>query len=197
MIVTDPDAGYTITAYDQLTKLSYWLIDIPPIRISSSVLHNCEVISVKIETLDQSSGGICRDCNATCECIIDVAKVCCETPTMGSCLFPYFASLTEPTATQPWWNGIAIVNTGSTAGTATLTAHQQDGATGTYTTPSIPAGSIFVRTLDSIAFEGSGLGDLPVWINVVTTFSLMDGFALMADSDTGESMGYLCRKSCN
>jgi hypothetical protein len=197
MLVTDPDQGYMITDYDVLMKLSYWKIDVPPIRIVPDVLHNCETISVRIETLDQSTGGICRDCNATCECIIDVAKVCCTSTTSGECLFPYFTSTTAPNDAQPWWNGIAIVNTGSAAGTATLTVKQVDGASGSYTTPSIPAGSMFVRTLDGIPFTGSGLGDQAVWIDAVTTFSSMDGFAIIGNTQTGESMGYLCRKSCD
>jgi hypothetical protein len=81
-IVTNPDQGYTITAADELAKLSRWWIDIPEIRIDPTVLHNGETISVKVETLDKdpSIGGICADCESTCECTIGVAKVCTYTP---------------------------------------------------------------------------------------------------------------------
>jgi hypothetical protein len=193
-IVTDVTAGYVITDLDELNKLSRWRIDIPEIRIDPTVLHNGEKISVKIETLDMDSGGICADCVVTCECIIDVALVCPSGEVGTECLFPYFTSTTAPNDAQPWWNGIAITNISSTDGTATLTVHQQDGATGTFTTETIAAGSIWVRPLEAIPFTGSGLGDLPIWIQVTTTFPQMDGFAIIADTSTGESMGYLCRK---
>jgi hypothetical protein len=193
-IVTNPDQGYLITLADETAKTSRWWVNIPEIRIDPAVLNKGEKISVKIETLDQSTGGICADCVATCECVVDVAYVCPSTTSSSSCIFPYFTSTTAPNDTQLYWNGIAITNTGSTSGTATLTVKQQDGATGTYTTPSIAAGSIWVKSLDQVPFTGSGLGNLPIWIKVTSTFGSMDGFAIIADTSTGESMGYLCRK---
>jgi hypothetical protein len=192
VIVTNPTAGYVITAADVLNKLSRWWIDIAPIRIDKNVLHNGETISVKIETLNMNTGGICADCVSTCECIIDVAVVCCSTAT-SSCLFPYFTSTTAATAEQPYWNGIAIVNTSATAGTATLTVKQKDGKSGSFTTPAIPAYSMYVAALENVAFVGTGLGGLPVYIKVVGTFTGLDGFAMIANTATGESMGYLCR----
>jgi len=195
LLVTNVTSGYTITAADETNKLSYWKIDVPPIRIDPTVLHNCEIISVKIELLDQSTGGICADCVAVCECVIDVAKVCCpSTGGTASCLYPYFSSTTEANDAQPFWNGIVVVNTSAVAGTATLTVYQQDGKVGTYTTPSIAAHSLYVQALENISFSGSGLGDKPIYINVSTTFPSMDGFAIIANTATGESMGYLCRK---
>ena len=197
-IITNVEAGYTITLADETNKLSRWRINIPWIRIDPAVLKNGEKISVKIETLDQATGGICADCVATCECIVDVALVCSDLISGSECLFPYFTSTTAPNDGQPWWNGIAITNTSAYPGTATLSVHQSDGTTttktGTYTTPTIPAGGIFVRALEAISFTGTGLGDVPAWIQVTTTFPTMDGFAIIADTSTGESMGYLCRK---
>jgi hypothetical protein len=196
LLVTDTTSGAAIQAEDQTFKRSYWKIDVPPIRIDPEVLHNCEIISVKIEMLDQTTGGICADCTCVCECVIDVAKVCC--PETGgsadSCLYPYFSSTTEATDDQPFWNGIVVTNTSSVAGTATLTVYQQDGQVGTFTTPSIAAHSLYVAALENIGFSGTGLGQLPVYIDVTTTFPSMDGFAIVANTATGESMGYLCRK---
>lgn len=193
-VTTNVDKGYTISPNDVLYKLSRWWIIIPDMRIDSTVLHNGETISVKIETLDQATGGICATCVATCECTIDVAQVCPTGATSTGCLFPYFTSTGTATSASPYWNGIAIVNTGSTAGTATLTVYQKDGKTGTFTTPTVAAGSMYVAALENIGFTGAGLGGLPVFIKVSTTFSSMDGFAMIADAATGESMGYLCRK---
>lgn len=192
-LVTNVDAGYKITSGDVLNKLSRWWIIIPNIRIDPTVLKNGETISVKIETLDQATGGICATCVATCECVIDVAKIC---PQGGSstCFFPYFTSTTDATSDNPYWNGIAIVNNGKTAGTATLSVYQQDGKTGTFTTGTIAAGSMFVAALENIGFTGTGLGGKPVYIKVTSTFGNIDGFAMIANSGSGESMGYLCRK---
>ena len=197
MIVTDPDRGYTITPEDEETKTSYWWINIPLVRVDPAVLHNCERISVKIETLDQGSGGICADCVASCACTIDIANVCCTTASSNTCTFPYFTSTGASGSGNPFWNGIAVVNTSNGAGTATLTVTQKDGKTGTFTTPSIPAGSMYVSTLANIAFTGTGLGGVPLWIKAVSTFSGIEGFAMIANTATGESMGYLCRKPNN
>jgi hypothetical protein len=194
--VTDRLAGYTITVPDEEQALNRWFVQIPLIRIDPCVLHNGEVIKVKVEFLNQNIGrGICSDCPPVCEGTITVAIVCCESS--GSCVFPYFASISAPDDSQPFWNGIAIQNTSGADGTALITAHEKDGGVGTFTTDVIPAGGMFVRTLDQIEFTGTLVGgNVPLWIEVSTGFTSMDGFAMMANTATGESMGYLCRKPC-
>lgn len=197
--VTDRTAGYVITVEDETLALNRWFVRIPLMRIDPGILHNGECIFVRVEFLNQDIGrGICSDCPPICEATIKVACVCCsEIDNTSSCFFPYFTSTTAPDDAQPYWNGIAIQNTSSIAGTATLTASEQDGVgKGTFTTPEIPAGGMYVVTLDSIAFEGTLSGG-PVFISVTTQFPTMDGFAMMANTATGESMGYLCRKNCN
>jgi len=195
MIATNPEAGYLITDDDELNKLSRWYIPIPRIHVDGTVLQNCETIQVKIEALDQNTGGICADCVAVCSCIIDVGTACCKVVTSGNkCLFPYFTSTAAATAANPFWNGIALVNTSSTAGTVTLKVYEQDGSTGTFTTPSIPAYSMFVATLENISFTGTGLGGSRLYIQATSTFGGLDGFGMIANVHTGESMGYLCRK---
>jgi hypothetical protein len=193
MIVTNPTAGYPITAADVLNKVSRWWIRIPAIRVDQTVINSGQKISVKIETLDQGSGGICADCVATCECTVDVAVVCPTTTSGNKCLFPYFTSATAATPSNTWWNAIVLTNTSAAAGTVTLQVYQIDGSTGTFTTPSIPAHSQFVATLPSINFTGTGLGGKAVYIQATSTFSGLDGYGFMAD-EYGYSMGYLCRK---
>jgi len=194
MIVTNPTAGYVITAADVLNKVSRWWIRIPAIRVDQTVLNAGQKISVKIETLDQGSGGICADCVATCACTVEVAVVCPTTTSGNKCTFPYFTSTNSPSGGNPFWNGIALINTSSTAGTVTLALYEQDGSTGTFTTPSIPAHSMFVSTLDNMSFTGTGLGGSRLYIQATSTFSGLDGFGMIANTATGESMGYLCRK---
>ena len=126
--------------------------------------------------------------------LIIVAKVCCGEN--SACFFPYFTSTTGVTPEQPYWNGIAIVNKGGSSGTATLSVFQQDGVKGTFTTPVVAPGSMFVAALENIDFTATGgtLGGLPVFIDVTSTFGQIDGFAMMSNSDNGDSMGYLCRQ---
>ena len=205
--VTDRTAGYTITLDDEIQALNRWAIDIPWIRIDPSVLNKGECIWVWVEFLNQNIGrGICSDCPPICDGMIKVACVCCsdKDPITGTCFFPYFTGTNAATEENPYWNGIAIQNTSSIAGTATLTAYEKNGTgTATFTTPEIPARGMYVDTLDRIEWDaGSTLSGGPVYINVVTTFPGVDGFAMMANSypefnGIGESMGYLCRKSCN
>jgi len=53
---------------------------------------------------------------------------------------------------------------------------------------------MYVAALENIGFTGTGLGDMPVYIKVTSTFGNIDGFAMIANSVSGESMGYLCRQ---
>jgi len=172
-------------------QLSHWWIDIPPIRIDPYVLHNGEKISVRIELLGSGIGGLCAECEVICSCVVDVAYACCETTYSDKLLFPYFTSLGD----DAYWNGIVIDNLSSADGTATLTAYEKDGSVGTFTTPVIPAHSMFVDLLENIAWSGDGLGNAPCYIIVTTDFDA-DGFAMMADETTHDSMGYLPRSGC-
>lgn len=190
-ILTDMDQGYTVTALDELDKLSHWWIDIPPIRIDRTVLHNGETISVKIELLNQASGGICAACTSVCDCTIAVAKVCCYAVSGSSKLtFPYFTSITAGN----WWNGIVILNKSSVSGTATLTAQEQDGSVGTATV-NVPAKSMFVDLLSNITWSGTDLGNSPCYITVIPDYGErddLDGFAMMGNGT--EAQGYLPRR---
>lgn len=162
---------------------SWWWMDIPPIRIDPAVLNSGELVSVRIELIEQF--GICPTC-ALCECVIPVAQVCCGAAAVAPRLFPYFTSLTA----SAWWNGIALVNTGSTANSVTLTAYVQDGTTDTVTV-SVPANGMFVDLVSNITWAGTGTGGLPLYIIAAPSTPGLDGFAMIANG--AESMGYLPR----
>lgn len=179
--LTQDTLGYLIDE-----RLCLWWLDIRPIRIDPGVLHNGETISVKIEII-ADTGGICALGNVICDCVIDVAKACCTTVTSGHLLFPYFTDYVG----SDYWNGIAIVNTSSKSGTATLTAYEQDGSVGTATV-TVDAKSMFVSLLENISWTGTDLGNSPCYISVVTDFSA-DGFAMLAN-ENHDSMGYLPRQ---
>jgi hypothetical protein len=74
VLVTDPTAGYLITEMDEILALNRWFVQTPPIRIDPAVLHNGEVIKVRVEFLNQNSG-ICSDCPPVCAGDIIVGQV--------------------------------------------------------------------------------------------------------------------------
>jgi hypothetical protein len=170
-------AGFNAVGYTE----GIWWIDIPPIRTNPNVLNDGEVISVQIELVDLP----CPTC-VLCECTIPVAQVCCTAVTSDCLLFPYFTSLTADT----WWNGIAIVNTSSTDGSADLTAYEADGSVATATVD-VAAHSMFCDVLENIAWSGTGLGGSRLYIEVETDFEA-DGFFMMGNGM--EAQGGLPRK---
>jgi len=161
-------------------------INLPPFNYNLAEVNAGDVVSVRI-TLQKSTCGIV----GTFDLCIGTFIGTCPAPVGTSTkLFPYFTSLgTDPV----WWNGIAIVNTSGTAGTATLTAYEQDGSVGTFTTPSIAAHSMYINLLSNIAWVGAGVGDSPAYISVTGQFPSLEGFGMIANPISGESMGYLAK----
>jgi hypothetical protein len=66
----------------------------------------------------------------------------CTSASSTTLRFPWLPG----TAATGWWGGYVITNFGTTAGTAVLTYRDSDGATATYTTPSVAAGAQFTST---------------------------------------------------
>jgi hypothetical protein len=118
---------------------------------------------------------------------------CNLVPLATQILFPYFTSLT----TGQYWNGIAVINTGATAGNVTLTAQERDGSVGTFSTP-LAARGMYVNTLEAIPWVGAGLGGVQCYITVTSTdipLANLDGFGMIAENGTAaDSMGYIPRK---
>ncbi len=189
---TDPTLGYLIDATDVLEKRHEWWIDIPGLRIDRNVLHNEELISVKIELLAAGTGGICADCDAVCECIIDVANVCCEKVAVSKCMyFPYV--LPGDTA---WGTGIVVTNISDVAiadMVATFTLTDKTGAEFTYTKSDFTS-KVWSAWLNDILPEFSGTPEIgSAWLKVSTNFSV-DGYEFLTDGVFGA--GTLPRLSC-
>ena len=183
VILTDPTEGYTITPLDAIDKLSHWWIDIAPIRIDPNVLHAGELISVKIELLNQESGGICADCVSVCECIVDVAIVCCLDGASYDMYFPYV--LTQDSA---WFTGIVVTNLSSSVAiadmVATFTITDGTGATFTYTKTDFET-KVWAFSLDAELSNFSGTpAPGAAWLKVETNFSV-DGWQFMTDGSFG------------
>lgn len=173
--------------------MNYVWIDMPAFNYDPSMVNAGDVVTVKVTlTLPPCTSVFTGTFNVgTFGCVV--------TPPSYTLLFPYF---TPMNGSEGFWNGIAIINKGTTSGTITFTVYEQDGDVGTYTVPTPVAGNSMYRTLLSnilsgmtVSGTGSGvLGDSPCYIVVTTTFNA-DGFGMIADPANGTSMGYLPRLS--
>jgi len=120
----------------------------------------------------------------------------CDASTGGkdlSLVFPYFTEITG----SSYWSGFSIANMGGTDGTATLTIYEADGDVFTASVDIDSHSMVTMNTSEllDIATQVSGtgeLGDSRFYMMVGTDF-WADGFAMLADPATGESMGYLPR----
>jgi hypothetical protein len=166
---------------------SFLYVNFPPFNYNQAEVSSGDVVSVRV-TLSKSTCGVVQTITipiGTFGCIIAPPVV------SNSLLFPYFSSLSAGTGVGDFWNGIAVINTSSTAGTANFTAQERDGSVGTFSV-AIPAKGMYVNLLELIPWVGTGLGNSQCYITVTTDFAA-DGFGMIAKETTGESMGYLPR----
>ena len=182
VLVSEVGEGYPITAADVTEKRHQWWIDILPIRIDRNVLHDGELISVKIELLAEGVGGICAECDAVCECVIDVAYVCC-TVAAKSIYFPYVL----PGSTS-WSTGIVVTNLSSTIApadmVATFTLTDSTGAKFTYVKSDFTT-VVWSTWLNNILAEFDGTPATGAgWLKVSTNFSV-DGYQFLTDGIFG------------
>jgi len=156
-------------------------VDFPQFNWNLSEVTAGDVVSVRL-SLSKSTCGVVGTWT------IPVGTFGCSGSTC-TLLFPYFTSLTA----DAYWNGIAVINTGATAGTSTFTAYQKNGSVGTVASVPVAARGMYVNLLESMPWTGTGLGGQQAYISVSSDF-VCDGFGMMAKPGTGESMGYLPRK---
>lgn len=180
-----PTTGYTIGTADVTEKRHTWWIDIPGMRIDRNVLNDGELISVKIELLGAGTGGICADCDAICECIIDVAIVCCATdPYTQSMYFPYVLP-----GDEQWQTGIVVTNLGSgkvppADMVATFTLTDSAGAVFTYEKSDFET-VVWAGWLNDILPEFDGTPAVGKgWLRVDANFYL-DGYQFLTDGVWG------------
>jgi hypothetical protein len=187
------DHGYTVTEDDAIDNNSVWWIDIPTLRVDNSDVEAGWKVYVKIclyKTLD--AGGVCGACEGCC-CVIYIGELCCQSaPDYGYCVYPYF-----PPANSTYWglNGMVITNLSNYSGTATVMVYEADGDVGKATV-TLGANQIYLTTVANLMAgltktAGSGtLGDDKFYAVVTGDLSL-HGFVMIANPQTGESMGYI------
>ncbi len=167
-------------------------INLPQFHYDLSEVEDGDVVSVEV-TLTKAP---CGEVTTVTHCIGTFVDNCPTSAGTDALTYPYFTK--AATGGDAWWDGLAITNEGSTAGTATITMYENDGDTATATV-NVGAHSIYVKTLGAMISDGtfvaaSGnagtLGDSTCHLVVTTTFPA-SGFAMIAREATGESMGYV------
>lgn len=168
-------------------------IDMPALNYDLDQIVAGDVLSVRV-TLTKTP------CTQVYQGTITLGTFGCAEEELGATglVYPYFTSMSD-TDGDTYWDGIAIVNLGAADGTATLYIYEQDGDQATMQV-SVGANSMYVNLLSAMVsgmtltqiVEGT-LGNSRVYIIVCTDFAA-DGFAMIADAATGQSMGYLPRQ---
>lgn len=187
-VVTDAgNLGLNGTTHDFL-KLA-----VPTMVYDLDDVSDQDAVTVRV-TLTRAP---CGEIITTDHCVGSLVNSCSIISSGNSINFPYF---TEGN-TDGFWDGIALNNTTSNAGTVTLTMYEADGDVATATVP-IAAMSIYVNTLETMIANGDftlvtsvdgTLGNAKSQIVASSTTLTIDGFAMMGNNATGLSMGYLPR----
>ena len=183
--------GYQILDTDIIGQNSNWAIDIPAMRADLTVVEAGWDVYVEIcikESISES-GTICSDCGQCCF-MLKIGTLCCPDEEVGysrTLIFPYLGK-----SDGAWWNGIAVTNLTSQAGTANVTLYENgDVFTGTVAVAANISEIIDVTALTLTTANGDGeMGNERSYVKVVTDFNA-SGFAMMAKESNGVSMGYL------
>jgi hypothetical protein len=175
------------------TTQDYLAFDLPHFNYILSMISSGDQVTIMVTITKVPCGTVFSGefTLGTFGCVIipDVPTACIY--------FPYFTAVTE----DAYWDGIVITNMGLTDGTATINLYEADGDMATATVV-VPAMSQYVNLLSNMTWAVVGdVGDSSSYVIVnVEGTSVIDGFAMMARQDTGESMGYLprcCNVGCN
>lgn len=163
--------------------------------VGSQAVTDGDSVTVRV-TLDRAP---CGNILTTDHCVGNLVASCPTTPATYSktITYPYF---TEGN-TDGFWDGIALTNTTTSAGTVTLTMYEADGDIATATVP-VAARSLYVNTIETMIANGDftlatvvegTLGNARSYIVATSNTLSLDGFAMMGNNGTGVSMGYLPR----
>ncbi len=169
---------------------SNWVIDIPDMWADLPNAQAGWTVYVEVCLNQRGDAGqgrenMCVDCN--CCFMLEVGTLCCDSAP-SSCedilTFPYFPSKDN------FWLGMAITNTGSEEGTATITIYETNGETATIT-ETVAANS--TKIITDFAANTSG-GAVQAYAKAVCEFPA-SGFAMFGQVGAGdESLGYLAER---
>lgn len=179
------------------TDKAIW-VDIPTIQTEGLVAG--DVVSVRITLTKGSCTNLFSD---TFEVVTMVDT--CPSFSSSSLRYPYFTAGNADA--DPFWDGIAVTNMNNQAGTVVITMVEQDGDVFVTAPIALTANGMFVKTLSQMITDGmftldaaassatgSGIaGDSRSHIIATSNTLNIDGFGMISDPATGQSMGYLPR----
>jgi hypothetical protein len=193
---SDPNTGdYMFTEDDTARNCLLW-IDIPPVRIDPTKAESLKgkTIKIRVRVLFNREG-ICPICIDHCECIVAIAKVCCDTatPTDQGCLFfPYVIQ-----GQAPWGSGVVISARDQmpTAPTCTLTLTNGQGTVATYTNTAMDR--LWVFLLDDVMDQFTpALPAGPATLQVTSNYRI-DGYSFLTNGNFGAgTLPRACTANC-
>jgi len=170
MMCTAQGQGFQIPQSIVTNQESKWWIDMVGMRIDPNILHNQEQLSVKIELLNAQSGGICATCESICECIVDIAVVCCPVSATTNCIwFPYVMQQDE------YWQtgfGLTASSFNGTSWTADVSFTDKTGTTFTDDDLEFTDGTVAISVDAWISGNGWEPAAGPGWICIESTESI-------------------------
>ncbi|MBU0484141.1 MAG: hypothetical protein KKB30_06470 [Proteobacteria bacterium] len=167
---------------------------IPEINYTLSQIQAGDVISVDVTLMVAP----CGELITVNLCLGTFVDACTIVSAGNTIVFPYFTAANA--GSDSYWDGIAVSNMSTSAGTITFTMVEQDGDISTATV-AIGANSMIIDSLANMlssfalttTVEGT-VGNSPAYITAKGDVVVIDGFAMMGDNATGQSMGYLPRQ---
>lgn len=179
-VVKVVEKDIAVTKADQLGK-RLMKVGIPGMVFDKTVVKPGDKVSLQVTVRK----GACTVLISEEQFLFSFVKDCKdEAAASGSLLFPYFAD-------APFWNGMALTNTGSAPVNATLAIVDAKGGEGTIEVM-VPAKGMYVSLVESIvadsAFNGTVNPKERCYIVVTPQSGSLVGFAMMGNA--GESMGY-------
>ena len=180
----------TSAAFTDIDDYDLLEINIPGVVFDPAQFAEGDQVTVTVELYRLPCGLIFSDDRVIAE-FVDACATAAATTTL---LFPYSTPLNDAS----WWFGMSFCNptlTGAVAGTALITVYEDDGDTGTYTTPSIAVGGMatyggaeLLSNLTAASANTGTLGDSRCHIIVNCNFGSAGGFGMMGDGS--DSTGY-------
>jgi len=175
-----------------------WLIfDLPAMVADPAKVKSGQVVKVKI-SLTNTDNTICPTCIELCSCVKTVGVLGCDANIdSGLCelCFPYF-----PQVNGDWWAGVVLTNSSDKEAkvAAIFWGGDDSGSKKVEKMYTIPAHSIWVRTLDSLGLEDLA-GYPAVYMSLIGTQddgkggtepASLNGVCIMGDVNSGQAYGY-------
>lgn len=194
----DIDSEYMFNTDDvkNITHCFLW-VDIPPMRLDHTRVTRGNKIRVKVRFLFHKEKFICENCAppAICECVLDVATICCGSEPAGErCM--YFPYVLQGIQDMGWGSGIAVTATDSMPDNpfCKLTLKDAMGNTATYTKTSVNPIWTFMVDGELANFTGgSSLTPGATSLEIITNYSA-DGYSFL---DGGNFGAGVLPRGCN